>query len=240
MDVTPITKQEFMVSALAIAKEQGFVWSSITDAHDEHLARIYKKWGGDSELAKFETVETALINFRETLIKGKNSRDEKMREEVRDIKIDTISCKISIPVGGGRIVDFGAAAKIPEDSTPDEKRYFYGKLFQACFQGLMEMKQNPPPQLNPQTQYTHTGDAATAQFSFHTIEMEVSKGKYLFSVKGDDFPLHGIPVYNEVLAKAGIRVQDLKEGANSFLGVATYVKNEKQQAHKVVHLQVNG
>lgn len=228
---------EFMVGALFLAKEQGYVWDK-ADIDDIRLKRIVDTWGGKKELSLYPNIDAALSDFRQKLQAKRNKLDEALTLDVQEIKINTLAVTVTIPLGNGKEVQFLASGTIPDESTPDDKKYYYGKLFASAFQGVNEFKKNPPPQLNPAQTYTATGDTATGTFEFHTIEMESKAGKRYFNVKGDAFPIHGVPIYHEVLAKAGIASENLKE-INTVIGIATYVKNAKGEAHKVVHLQVN-
>lgn len=236
MVIDPMVKEQFYIGALAIAKEQGMVWADLIDHHDDYLNRLVEKWGGQKELARYESIDKALIDFRNKLIAGKNKLEERFKAEERQISIDRISVTLHVPIGMDRTVDFTASGAIPVPSTSDELKYFHARLFQAAFQGWAEFKANPPAQLLPnKPAYQNTDDTVVKQFEFHSIVVEIRKGERYYKVKGDEFSKYGVIVYPEVLARAGIQPDKIEDEA-FLVGTAAYVLKPDGTPQKVVQI----
>lgn len=239
---TPDEKREFMAAALICAREMGLTMPTEMDVHSETLLALYRKWGGDGQLQFIKTdpnrldMAEAVALFRDFL-RAREGEFSQKAVTPRGIDINYLGVEIQVPLGVTGKLSFRAGGTIPEDADAEEKKDYYGQLFQTAWKGYMALNEYPEAFRMPVKHRAYepkAGDTADT-FEFTSVISVNTGGKRDYKVKGGQFLIHGVRVFPEVLMRAGIDPATI-DGEKFVYGTALYEKKANGDPYKVLQL----
>lgn len=231
-------KRAFMVLALVGAKGEGFIQPEESDLRGDRLLSLYRQWGGDGWLQNFKPINAKLdeleaaANFV-TWLKKKAGAGKLIIK--RELVIDRVSVRVTIPLGERGSVTFGAEGYAPDQADDDELKECYGQLFHAAWNGYHEFKDHPPT-LNIRKPYSPTNGAGQDMFEYTSIRVAVDGSKRSYFCKGGKFGKFGVRVFPNILVLGGYDVESMT-GETFTGGKAIYTIKANGEPDLVISVQ---
>lgn len=139
---------------------------------------------------------------------------------------------------GAESVEFGAEIMI-DLTDPHQKRAAFTKLYQSIDEvhkhyaaELLPKVPNSKPQ-----QETSSGSDGYVEFECSRLVVETKDGKAYYKVRGGQFTAHGVRVWDEVLAKAGLK--DIPIAGLDLTGWTAKAQRKDGKVQRIVSLKKN-
>lgn len=248
LNFTQPQKREFLMAAHLTLREFGFTPQLETDPFNDITRKFYREWGGDIKLSNMLTEHDdntafAIQDFKAYAWGRKQQNIKRVTEgmETRQIAIDRLEVKVSIPLGQKGRLDFSAQGTIPADADADEKQEYYADLFATVWKGYTGYVNHPEMYQmgGVKKAYSPEPGATTEVIEMTSITSASEGGRRTFKVKGGKFSKHGVRVFGEVLIKAGIDPAEV-DGEKYIAGKMTVLYKASGEPHKVVGIEVGG